>query len=60
VRFKVPLEATIEAESQVAAEIAAEKVNKLLASPYLRITLQSSGVKLVGSPTVGKPVPVKT
>ena len=54
-KFKVPIEATIEAESQVAAEIAAEKVGKLLTNPMLRMTLQSSGVKMVGTPMVGKP-----
>ncbi len=58
-KFTVPLTATIEAESQVAAEIAAEKVGKLLTNPMLRMTLQSSGVKLVGAPTVGKPSQVK-
>jgi hypothetical protein len=54
-KFIVPLTAVIEAESQVAAEIAAEKVGKLLANPMLKMTLQSSGVKLVEPPKVGKP-----
>lgn len=54
-KFTVPIEAVIEAESQVAAEIAAEKVGKLLANPMLKMTLQSSGVKMIGVPVLGKP-----
>jgi len=59
-KFQVPIAAVIEAESEVAAKIAAEKVGKLLANPMLKMTLQSSGVKLVGTPTVGTPTVVKT
>jgi hypothetical protein len=55
VKFKVPIEAVIEAESQAAAEIAAERVAALLGNPMLRLTLQSSGVKMIGKPIVGKP-----
>lgn len=55
-RFTVPISAVIDADSQVAAEIAAEKVGKLLTNPMLKMTLQSSGVKMIGTPTIGKPV----
>ncbi len=54
-KFIVPIEAVIEAESQVAAEIAAERVGKMLSNPMLKMSLQGNGVKLVGLPTIGKP-----
>jgi hypothetical protein len=55
VKFIVPIEAVIDAESQVAAEIAADRVKNLLANPMLKMSLQSNGVKLLGAPVVGKP-----
>ena len=58
-KFTVPITAVIEAESQVAAEIAAERVGKMLSNPMIKMTLQSNGVKLLGPPAVGKPA-VKT
>jgi hypothetical protein len=55
-KFSITIQAAIEADSQMAAELAAEKVQKLLSGTMLRMALQSSGVKLAGTPTVGKPV----
>ena len=57
-KFAVAIEAVVECESQVAADIAAERVRKLLSGPMIKLTLQSSGVKLVGA-VVGKPVEKK-
>lgn len=58
-KFSINITAVYEAESQAAADLAAERVAKLLAGPMIKLTLQSSGVKLAGAPVVGKPVEKK-
>jgi hypothetical protein len=54
-RYLVKMEALIEAESQVAADLAAERISKLLGQPLVKITLQGSGVKLLSAQILGKP-----
>ena len=55
-KFSVPIFAFIEADSQADADLAAARVGKLLSNATLKMLLQTSGVRLAGPPTVGKPV----
>jgi hypothetical protein len=54
-KFNVSIHAIVECASPEEAAMQADRIKGLLKNPMVGMMLKSSGVKMVGSPTVGKP-----
>ena len=54
-KFSITLSATIEASSVADAAMQADRIKSLLQNPMMGMMLKSSGVRMMGSPSVGKP-----
>jgi hypothetical protein len=54
-KFSVSILATIEAASIADAAVQADRVKGLLQNPLVGNLLRTSGVKMVGTPSVSKP-----
>jgi hypothetical protein len=54
-KFLVTLSAILDCSSAAEAAVQADKIKGLLQNPILAMMLKNSGVKMVGSPSVGKP-----
>jgi hypothetical protein len=55
VKFNIPIQATIDSDSPEDAATQADRIRGLLKNPVVGMMLKSSGVRMVGSPNVGKP-----